>query len=234
MSEIVDQENKMTSGVISGVVSDVTPDTAPDMDVVSDVVPITQEETKIKKANQLREARLSKKRKKQEKEEEDRKIREALLRYEQKEKSRQDAKQKRKRARDSDGDDDDDDDDDNDDVDEKPNKKRRKPIKVTRSNECDDGDTYNDKTAEKQQTFAQQAMITGIVGTLGLASWYVQNRLFAAKSHAPSKKKIQTSSSATNPKSMPIQTQKKTHPVRPMFFNQKMVKKNIGSSGFTV
>jgi len=98
----------------------------------------------------------------------------------------------------------------------------------------DDFDVDDDDTQQQQPTgtsFAQQALITGIVGTLGLASWYTQNRLF--QEPAPTKKKIPQAPPTKKIQPKPIVQKSPTKKrARPLFV--KKVVKPVGSSGFTI
>ena len=198
------------------------------MPEVSSEPPVLEDDKKLKKLEQLRAARESKKKRKLEKEAEDAKIREALLRL-----TEENENLKRKREPEPlppptptpE-------------VEEEPEQQQpAKRTRVTREKEedldVDDDDVQQQPTGT---SFAQQALITGIVGTLGLASWYTQNRLFQEPAPKPpaTKKKIPQ---AQAPKKMsqqqkPIVQKSPTKKRRPLFV--KKVVKPVGSSGFTI
>jgi hypothetical protein len=66
-----------------------------------------------------------------------------------------------------------------------PPSPRRGPVKVTRDAE----DAEEKPPQQEGRSFGQQAVVTGVVGALGLASWYCQNRMFNSPPPPPQTKK---------------------------------------------
>ena len=177
-----------------------------------------EEEKKAKRLEQLKAARIAKKEKKQQKEREDAEVRAALLRL-----TEENASLKRKRE-----------------PEPEPEPKTKpepapepepevvkqppqnKRVRVTRS-------PPSPPTQKEQPSFIQQVAITGIVGALGLASWYTQNRLFQEKKPSGPKNNI----SGQKKQIQKTKTKTKTPP-GPSLFQPTRSSKVVGKSGFTL
>ena len=195
-------------------------------DPTSQQIPVqTTEETpgqdtakKDKKTEQLKAAREAKLEKKKLKDKENQDIRDALLRLNE---ENAELKNKSKRKRTDDGHED------------TPTSdsatKRSTPVKVTR-----DKDDDEKEEPSPGKSFTQQATVTGIVGLLGLASWYAQNRLFqasqASKSQSPANPKTQVPQQPIAPTKQPAATSKQNT----FMFTKPQEKKVLGTSGFTL
>ena len=99
---------------------------------------------------------------------------------------------------------------------ENKKRKREAPVKVTRQTEEESED-------EEKCSLKQQMAISGIVGALGIASWYAQNRLFR-----PQTQTQKTTAPSTTKRTKTVKT-------TPTVFSPTQVpKQRVGSSGFTV
>ena len=196
----------------------VEPETEPEQPETPPEEPSPDELKKTKRLAQLRNARVSKAAKKKQKEEEDTAVRAALLRLTEENKA---LKRKREEPQPEEPE-----------VEvkvqvEEPKNKR---VRVTRR---PTPTPTPEPTQQSGGSFAQQVAITSIVGALGLASWYTQNRLFQ---EPPKKTTAKTTTKTTNktPQQPPSQTKKK--PQKPSLFGgaPQRTKKRIGASGFTM
>jgi hypothetical protein len=204
-------------------------------------VPSAAEEKKLKKLEQLRAARESKKIKKAAKAKEDAEVREALLRL----KEENEQLKKRKREEESPSapptttvDEEEEPEEEKVEEEERP-AKRSKPVRVTRDDKVDD-----EKDAQSTgRSFAQQAAVTAVVGGLGLASWYCQNRLFQPTAPPPVQPKPKPKPTPKPMLQPKVQGMSQTKPTRTkreapqpgmLFTNRKKTKKIVGSSGFTM
>ena len=210
----------MSSEVTAEATTDPTPETS------------AVDEKKLKKMEQLQAARQAKAQKKLEKAEEDKRVRDSLLRLEQ---ENQDLKRKRDEVKATPAPEPVDDDDDEE---EAPrHAKRARPVKVTR-----DVDKEDDLIEPAPgRSFLQQAAVTAVVGGLGLASWYAQNRLFqptttpvAPVPHPvrPPVPKVPKVPAIPPPPSRDSPMPKKTT-TRPLFSAPRS-KKPVGKSGFSL
>ena len=182
------------------------------------------DERKLKKKQQLKEARENKKMIAKQREEENLRVRAELLSTKA---EIERLKSDKKRIRTDDNNNVvDEDDDDNDD--ERPKKRR---VRVTREPSADDD---HPQTNSDKRGLVNEAAKIGIVSVLGLASWYVQNRLFREqKKQSPPPTRTTTTTSQVQ-KFVP--SQHKFVPATSLFNKTNVDSKSntIGKSGFSM